>query len=136
MMQLATTRRFARWLVGLFLIVATMPAAPRFAGAHGIAGNRFFPGTLSFDDPAVADESILPLFTSSKRPDEGGDVVDNRFSWSLFRLLTPTLGSASTADGFTATGAAPSGRDSMSRISRSKEQSTATICTRRWWPPG
>src|SRR5499433_963163 len=86
MMQLATTRRFARWLVGLFLIVATMPAAPRFADAHGIAGNRFFPGTLSFDDPAVADESILPLFTSSKRPDEGGDVVDNRFSWSIFRL--------------------------------------------------
>src|SRR5262245_4285055 len=91
MIQLATTR-FARWLVGLFLIVATMPAAPRFADAHGIAGNRFFPGTLSFDDPAVADESILPLFTSSKQPDEGGYVVDNRFSWSLFRLLTPTLG--------------------------------------------
>jgi hypothetical protein len=24
------------------------------AYAHGIAGNRFFDGTLSFDDPAVA----------------------------------------------------------------------------------
>ena len=92
MIQLATTRRFARWLVGLFLVIATMPAAPRFADAHGIAGNRFFPGTLSFDDPAVADESRLPLFSSSKHPDEGGDVVDNRFSWSFFRLLTPTFG--------------------------------------------
>jgi hypothetical protein len=40
----------------------------------------------------VADESRLPLFTSSKHPDQGGDVVDNRFSWSFFRLLTPTLG--------------------------------------------
>jgi hypothetical protein len=27
------------------------------AHAHGIAGNRFFPGTLTFDDPAVADEA-------------------------------------------------------------------------------
>jgi hypothetical protein len=62
------------------------------AHAHGIAGNRFFPGTLTFDDPAVADEAILPSFSSSKHPGDGGDVVDNRFDWSLFRLLTKTLG--------------------------------------------
>jgi hypothetical protein len=75
------------------LIVAlAMLGGVHSAHAHGIAGNRFFPGTLAFDDPAVADESILPLFTSSKHPDEGGDVVDNRFTWSFFRLLTPTLG--------------------------------------------
>src|SRR6266702_7139697 len=92
MTHLAKTRRFAPLHVGLFLIVATMLAAPHFADAHGIAGNRFFPGTLSFDDPAVADESRLPLFTSAKHPDEGGDVVDNRLSWSFFRLLTPTVG--------------------------------------------
>jgi hypothetical protein len=92
MIELATTRRPSPWLVGLFLIVATISAAPHCADAHGIAGNRFFPGTLAFDDPAVADESRLPLFTSSKHPDDGGDVVDNRFSWSFFRLLTPTLG--------------------------------------------
>ncbi len=92
MIQLATTRRLSVWLVGLYLSVTTMLAAPHRADAHGIAGNRFFPGTLTFDDPAVADESRLPLFTSSKHPDDGGDVVDNRFSWSFFRLLTPTLG--------------------------------------------
>jgi len=62
------------------------------AHAHGIAGNRFFPGTLSFDDPAVADEAILPNFASFKSPIDGGNVVDNRFDWSFFRLLTPTLG--------------------------------------------
>ena len=62
------------------------------AHAHGIAGNRFFPGTLTFDDPAIADEAIVPNFSSSKHPGEGGDVVDNRYSWSLFRLLTKTLG--------------------------------------------
>jgi hypothetical protein len=62
------------------------------AHAHGIAGNRFFPGTLSFDDPAVADEAIVPNFSISKFPGEGGDVVDNRFSWSFLRLLTKTVG--------------------------------------------
>jgi len=62
------------------------------AHAHGIAGNRFFPGTLSFDDPAVADEAIVPNFAGFKRPVDGGNVVDNRFDWSFFRVLTPTLG--------------------------------------------
>jgi hypothetical protein len=76
---------------GLLIALAILGGV-HSAHAHGIAGNRFFPGTLTFDDPAVADESRLPLFSSSKHPDEGGDVVDNRFSWSFFRLLTPTLG--------------------------------------------
>jgi hypothetical protein len=61
------------------IIVTAIMGFAHSAHAHGIAGNRFFPGTLSFDDPAVADESILPLFSSSKDPDEGGDVVDKRF---------------------------------------------------------
>ena len=69
-----------------------MVAGVHSAYAHGIAGNRFFPGTLSFDDPAVADEAILPNFASFKSPVDGGNVVDNRFDWSFFRLLTPTLG--------------------------------------------
>ena len=29
------------------------------ADAHGIAGNRFFVGTLTFDDPSVAHPSLL-----------------------------------------------------------------------------
>jgi len=32
-----------------------MVASCHAAAAHGIAGNRFFVGTLTFDDPAVAD---------------------------------------------------------------------------------
>ncbi len=74
------------------LIVVAMLGGMHSAHAHGIAGNRFFPGTLSFDDPAVADEAILPNFASFKSPVAGGNVVDNRFDWSFFRLLTPTLG--------------------------------------------
>jgi hypothetical protein len=80
------------------LLVASATLAVLFslhgAHAHGIAGNRFFPGTLTFDDPAVADEAIVPLYSTFKHPAEigDGDVVDNAFNWSLFRLLTPKLG--------------------------------------------
>jgi hypothetical protein len=38
------------------------------ADAHGIAGNRFFVGTLTFDDPAVADEAIVPNFSTLNHP--------------------------------------------------------------------
>ena len=61
------------------------------AHAHGIAGNRFFVGTLTFDDPAVADEAVLPNFSMLNQPVEGGNAVNNRINWSFVRLLTPTL---------------------------------------------
>ena len=77
---------------GRLLVLAAMVGGVHSAHAHGIAGNRFFPGTLSFDDPAVADEAIVPNFASLKRPVGGGNVADNRFDWAFFRLLTPTLG--------------------------------------------
>ena len=65
-------------------------ASPHAAYAHGIAGNRFFVGTLTFDDPAVADESVLPAYSTFNHPAEGGNVTDNRINWSFVRLLTPT----------------------------------------------
>jgi hypothetical protein len=48
-------------------------------------------GTLTFDDPAVADEAILPYYTHLEYPTLGSTVVENRFNWSFTRLLTPTL---------------------------------------------
>jgi|SRR5579859_3680093 len=36
-------------------IVASLLASAEVAHAHGIAGNRYFDGTMTFDDPAVAD---------------------------------------------------------------------------------
>jgi hypothetical protein len=78
--------------LGLVVVVLAMLGGVHSALAHGIAGNRFFPGTLTFDDPAVADEAIVPNFSTSKHPGDGGDVLDDRYSWSLFRLLTKTLG--------------------------------------------
>jgi len=89
---MACSRWGGRMLGVRLLISMVFLGYAHSANAHGIAGNRFFPGTLSFDDPAVADEAIVPNFSSFKHPDEGGDVVDNRYSWSFFRLLTKTLG--------------------------------------------
>ena len=61
------------------------------AHAHGIAGNRLFPGTLAIDDPAVADELVMPGFSSFKHEAQGRDATENTLNWSFFRLLTPTL---------------------------------------------
>jgi len=57
--------------------------APSLAHSHGIAGNRFFVGTLTFDDPSVADEAIVPDFSTLNRPVDGGNAVDDRFDWSF-----------------------------------------------------
>ena len=43
--------------------------APFLAGdvfAHGIVGKRFFPATLTIDDPFVADELSLPTYSNQK----------------------------------------------------------------------
>jgi hypothetical protein len=66
--------------------------ASQTAQAHGIAGNRLFPETLTFDDPAVSDEAVLPNFSSLDHCDGRGNVTDNRINWTFTRLLTPTVG--------------------------------------------
>ena len=74
---------------GLLAIVSllwTQPATP-----HGIAGNRYFAGTMTFDDPAVAEELILPNFSYLEYPAQGSNVAENRINGAFARLLTPTL---------------------------------------------
>lgn len=77
---------WARWL-----LAAAMVAISHAAQAHGIVGNRVFPGTLAFDDPAVMDELILSAVSSFKHSGEGADVTDDRIGGSFLRLLTSTL---------------------------------------------
>jgi hypothetical protein len=79
------------WSSAFIVALAALPLS-QIAHAHGIAGNRFFPGTLTFDDPAVADEAIVPNFSYWNHSDGGGDVTDNRINCSFTRLLTPTVG--------------------------------------------
>jgi hypothetical protein len=42
------------------------------AFGHGFAGARFFPATLSTDDPFVSDELSLPTVSTMRTPDDGG----------------------------------------------------------------
>jgi hypothetical protein len=49
------------------LVLALIP--PAASGAHEIVGNRFFPATLTIDDPGVNDELALPTVDSFKTGD-------------------------------------------------------------------
>ncbi|HUO65293.1 MAG TPA: hypothetical protein VMT97_16380 [Terriglobales bacterium] len=40
----------------LLAVMLALCAWPALARAHGMAGKRFFPSTLTIDDPFVADE--------------------------------------------------------------------------------
>src|SRR6267143_4926594 len=51
--------------------IAAFLGEARIASAHGVVGLRFFPATLSTDDPFVADELSLPTVSHIKRPAEG-----------------------------------------------------------------
>jgi len=73
-------------------------AWPALATAHGLAGKRFFPSTLTIDDPFVADELSLPTFVHIKQPGEGdvppGQVtsISGEFSKRILPNLGLTLG--------------------------------------------
>src|SRR5262249_48490356 len=77
---------WSRWLIAGAMVLISAAAQ-----AHGIVGNRVFPSTLAFDDPAVMDELIWPAVSRLKHPREGTDVTDDRIGWSFTRLLTSTL---------------------------------------------
>ena len=72
-------------LVCLLTAANLMPAY-----AHGIAGNRFFPGSLTFDDPAVADEFSISTGVAENAVD-GLYATNNASTLSVVRLLTPTI---------------------------------------------
>ena len=79
-------RHIGGWVLGSVVL-----AASHCAQAHGIVGNRVFPGTLAFDDPAVMDELVFPAVSNLKHPSEGADVTDDRIGFSFTRLLTPNI---------------------------------------------
>ncbi|HEV2530401.1 hypothetical protein [Phenylobacterium sp.] len=60
------------------------------ASAHAIVGNRFFPATLTVDDPGVADELSLPTLSSFKTGDDpAARELDVSGEWS--KRLTDRL---------------------------------------------
>ena len=82
----ATFRGAASLLTGATLLWTTSPSAQ----AHGFAGPRFFPATLTTDDPFVADELSLPTLQTFHTPD-GGGTREFDVSIDLAKTITPYL---------------------------------------------
>ena len=75
------------WLV----CVACELGATGWAYGHGFAGARFFPATLSTDDPFVADELSLPTVSTIRTPDDGG-TCQTDISVDIAKRITPQFG--------------------------------------------
>src|SRR5947208_13779169 len=77
-------------LVLLFSIVCAVCelGATSRAYGHGFAGARFFPATLSTDDPFVADELSLPTVSTIRTPDDGG-TRQTDISVDISKRITP-----------------------------------------------
>jgi hypothetical protein len=58
------------------------------AYGHGFAGARFFPATLSTDDPFIADELSLPTISTIRTPDDGG-TRETDISVDIAKRITP-----------------------------------------------
>ena len=54
----------------LATLAAVLVVSTTLARAHEIVGNRFFPATLTIDDPGVNDELSLPTISISKTGDD------------------------------------------------------------------
>ena len=85
-------RPFSSSLSAAGALVALLAAArtPQTATAHGFAGARFFPATLTTDDPFVADELSLPTLQTFHTPDSGG-TREFDVSIDIAKTITPYL---------------------------------------------
>src|SRR5579862_7725061 len=63
-------------LLGLLLLSSN-------AFAHGIVGDRFFPATLTIDDPFVADEISLITIGTLKSPATGNSFATRETDYSV-----------------------------------------------------
>jgi hypothetical protein len=82
--------RYARRLVLTLLLLVGLPAGP--ASAHGIVGQRFFPATLTIEDPFVADELSLPSVLHIKGPDAKQTTLGAELSKSITANLGVSVG--------------------------------------------
>ena len=79
--------KFSR-TVGLFVWLLVRLTVTHSAAGHGFAGARFFPATLSTEDPFVADELSLPTISTIETP-EGRETS---LSIEIAKRITPNLG--------------------------------------------
>jgi hypothetical protein len=70
---------------------AVLFVTPETISAHGFAGSRFFPATLSTDDPFVNDELSLPTVSSIVTSEESG-TRETEISADIAKRITPNFG--------------------------------------------
>ena len=78
----------------VLLLAAAAQLLAAGAFAHGVVGKRFFPATLTVDDPFVADELSLPTYSYQKLPSSGEEPASSQSSFALdyTKRITPDLG--------------------------------------------
>jgi hypothetical protein len=74
----------------LLICAAREFSATGRAYAHGFAGARFFPATLTTDDPFVADELSLPTVSTIRTPEDGG-TRETDISVDISKRITPNF---------------------------------------------
>src|SRR5437868_6020766 len=82
-----THTKFFSAAVKFIFVAAAFTLAGTVSG-HGFAGARFFPATLSTDDPFVNDELSLPTVSTIKTP-EGRETA---IAADIAKRITPNLG--------------------------------------------
>jgi len=82
--------RLLCWSVFTMLVVLSLPV---LTWAHGIVGKRFFPTTLTIDDPFVSDELSF-LVTHIKEPGHGEEspTLSTEIAGEYSKRITPRLG--------------------------------------------
>ena len=87
-----SNRTTIRVAIACSLALGAVTAQSAFA--HGFAGKRFFPATLTTEDPFVADELSLPTIFHRKVPAEGDGAAtrETDFSADLSKRITENFG--------------------------------------------
>ncbi len=75
------------------IAIALTGLAPS-ANAHGRAGARFFPSTIAIEDPAVADELTLPIFSRFN----GAREIEGEYSRRLARFFSVSIEAGRTRE--------------------------------------
>ncbi len=85
--------RPVRMLDAVVFTLLIVLSTPMLSWAHGFAGKRFFPSTLSIDDPFVSDELSL-IISHIKEPGGGEEspTLSTVLSGDFTKRITPSLG--------------------------------------------
>jgi hypothetical protein len=83
-----------RLIAAAVTLAAVVPLCTTEASAHGVAGKRVFPTTLTIDDPAVADEASLPTIQYQRHGASDDDVALHQtdISAEFSKRITEHLG--------------------------------------------